>query len=119
MSVVSRGLPSSALVKILSFLPDERERIRATRTSKAFLSVRGSYESDTRGILWRRLRRISVRTGALIDQIASTAVYFMVATDETPTRAGFTIPTRRPRWPAATAAIREKISYSTLTTSSS
>ena len=67
-SVVDRGLPQSCLVTILTFLPDERERISATRTSKAFLSVRGSYE--TGGKLWKRLRRIGVRTGAVVDRIA-------------------------------------------------
>ena len=58
----ARGLPKEMIENVLTYLPDQRERIRATGTSKAFLEVRGSYEG--RGKLWRRLSRVAVCTQA-------------------------------------------------------
>lgn len=54
----ARDLPKEVVEHVLTYLPDQRERIRATRVSKAFLEARGSYEA--RGKLWRRLTRIEV-----------------------------------------------------------
>ena len=41
---------------ILELIPDMKERIRATRISRAWLSLRSSYEDG--GLLWKRLCKI-------------------------------------------------------------
>ena len=51
--------------RVLTCLPSQSERIRATRVSKAWLDARKEYP----GPLWRRLVRIRVRTILLVDRI--------------------------------------------------
>lgn len=60
-------LPSVLVEIILTYLPLQTDRIRSTATCKTWLECRKSYAE--RGILWRRLRCITVRAGRLIKSI--------------------------------------------------
>lgn len=61
------SLPSDLVECVLQCFGAQRDRIRPTGVCKAWQLVRSSYPQ--RGRLWRRLRRIRVRTGMLVDNI--------------------------------------------------
>ena len=60
-------LPSVLVERILLFLAEQKDRIRPTRVCKDWYRVRSTYED--KGRLWRRLVRIRVRTGLVVDNI--------------------------------------------------
>ncbi|KAJ1463062.1 hypothetical protein M885DRAFT_556772 [Pelagophyceae sp. CCMP2097] len=61
LPTVALRLPTDVALQILLFVPGEAARIRATGISACFLACRAD------AALWKRLARIDVRSGDLID----------------------------------------------------